>query len=558
MTYENGFQKVRIGDVLKAWGCMTEQQESQALEYQNSHPGIRMGEALVALGFITKRQMVEALAASLKLQVGDVSRMDVNLDAVQKIPMEMSQRYRILGVRIEGDVLTVLTDDPLNYYGLEDVRQTSGMSLHILLCEEELLVNAIRYYYAELNAREAARAANSSQISEMEQMRADDDDTPVVNLLNSLVERAYHSQASDIHVEPFEDRTRVRMRIDGVILEFVTLQKSLHAPLIARIKILSDLDIAERRIPQDGHMRMQVDAQPVNMRVSILPTVFGEKAVIRLLAGNTRIDHRDTFGMERGDYEKLIRMLRLPNGLLYLTGPTGSGKTTTLYMILEELAKGQVNISTIEDPVERNLPGINQCQVNPVAGLTFQTGLRAILRQDPDVIMVGETRDRETAAISVRAAITGHLVLSTLHTRDALSAIVRLEDLGVEPYLAADALAGVVAQRLMRKLCRVCGREVEPDETARRYLGAGVTRIKAPVGCPCCNGTGYSGRIAIHEVVYVDRTMREMIAAHADSREIRRYALEQQGMRTLRESGASLVAGGITSMEELLRVVCDE
>jgi len=492
--------------------------------------------------------------------VGDVAQMNVNLDAVQKIPMEMALRYRMLGVQMEGDTLTVLTNDPLNYYGLEDVRQTSGMHLHVLLCEAKALDNAIRYYYAELKVRQAAWRANRSHLSEMEDLEAEDgdDDAPVINLLDSLVERAYHSHASDIHMEPFEDKTVVRMRIDGVILEFITLRKSLHASLIARIKILSDLDIAERRIPQDGHLRMRVGGEKVNMRISILPTVFGEKAVIRLLAGNIQIDHADTFGMSGLDYVKLVRMLNVPNGLIYLTGPTGSGKTTTLYLILEELAKRQVNISTIEDPVERNLPKINQCQVNNVAGLTFETGLRAILRQDPDIIMVGETRDRETASISVRAAITGHLVLSTLHTRDALSAIVRLEDMGVEPYLVADSLAGVVAQRLIRKLCQKCAKEVEPDEAARRYLGSGVTKIREPVGCPYCNGTGYCGRIAIHEVLYVDRTIREMIAARAGMGEIRQYALEHQGMKTLRESGAKLVADGITSMEELFKVTCDE
>lgn len=556
MDNAKGFRNVRIGDVLKEYGYVNDEQINQALEYQKDHRGVRLGGALVELGFITENQMLEALAARLALRIGDVGEMHVDIRAVQKIPAEMAEKYKMLAVEANGDTLTVLTNDPLNFYGLEDVRQTTGMNLQLLLCGGKALDNAIRYYYSEIKARKAALTANDSQQPEVEEleMEAGDDDTPVINLLNSLIQRAFHNNASDIHIEPFEDKTTVRMRIDGVIVEFVNLQKTLHASLIARIKILSDMDIAERRVPQDGHFRMKVDGHTVNMRVSVIPTVFGEKAVIRLLAGNSHIDYQETYGMHRSDYEKLNRMLRSPNGLIYMTGPTGSGKTTTLYMILNELAKRQVNISTIEDPVERNLEKINQCQVNNMAGMTFENGLRALLRQDPDIIMVGETRDNETASISVRAAITGHLVLSTLHTNDALSAIVRLEDMGVEPYMVANSLVGVVAQRLMRKLCPECAKEVEADDKTREYLGRNIQKIKAPTGCPRCNHTGYSGRVAIHEVVYVDKTLREMIATEAGMEEIKTYAIQKQGMRTLKESGVELVADGVTSMEELVKV----
>ena len=270
--------------------------------------------------------------------------------------------------------------------------------------------------------------------------------------LNSLLDRGYNTNASDIHIEPFEDKTLVRMRIDGTIVDYVTLQRSLHPSLIARIKIMSNLDIAEKRIPQDGHFRIRLEGENVNVRVSVIPTVFGEKAVLRLLSSNSVIAHADQYGMDIKTYRRFQEMLRSPNGIIYLTGPTGSGKTTTLYMILEHLAKRQVNISTIEDPVEKNLARVNQMQVNNTAGLTFDSGLRALLRQDPDIIMVGETRDAETAAISVRAAITGHLVFSTLHTNNAVSSIVRLVDMGLEPYLIANSLVGVVAQRLVRRL----------------------------------------------------------------------------------------------------------
>lgn len=556
MDSVNSFRNVRIGDVLKEYGYVTDEQVGKALEYQKEHKGIRLGGALIELGYITESQMLEALAARLDLKIGDVSQMHIDMEAVQKIPVEMAQRYRMMGVQIQGDTLIVLTNDPLNFYGLEDVRQTAGMNLELLLCEGQALDNAIRYYYAEVKARRAATVANDSQEKEVEELSVEegDDDTPVINLLNSLVQRAYHSNASDVHIEPFEDKTTVRMRIDGVIIDFVTLQKSLHGSLIARIKILGDMDIAERRIPQDGHFRMKIDNQMLNMRISVIPTVFGEKAVIRLLSGNSKIDHSGTFGMRQEDFDKLNKMLRSPNGLIYMTGPTGSGKTTTLYMILGELAKRQVNISTIEDPVEKNLSRINQCQVNNMAGMTFESGLRALLRQDPDIIMVGETRDSETASISVRAAITGHLVLSTLHTNDALSAIVRLEDMGTESYMVANSLVGVVAQRLMRKLCPDCAKEIEADEQTREYLGKNVTKIKVATGCPRCSHTGYRGRIAIHEVLYIDKKLREMIAAETGMEQMKEYALKEQGMMTLKESGAQLVAEGVTTMDELFKV----
>ncbi|MDO5418048.1 MAG: GspE/PulE family protein [Lachnospiraceae bacterium] len=372
-----------------------------------------------------------------------------------------------------------------------------------------------------------------------------------VPLLDELVRRACESQASDIHIEPFEDHAGIRMRLDGALVKIDTLQRSAYLPLIARLKILCEMDIAEHRIPQDGHFRRMVEGEAVNMRVSILPTVFGEKAVIRLLSGNGAIDYAESFGMRPEDSEKLRRMLRSPSGMIYLTGPTGSGKTTTLYLILAELADGTVNISTIEDPVEKNLPDINQCQVNPQAGMTFEKGLRAILRQDPDIIMVGETRDKETAVISARAAITGHLVLSTLHTNDAVSAVVRLEDMGLEPYMAASALNGVVAQRLVRKLCPECAQTVPATEADQKFLGRKLEKIRVPGGCPACSGTGYRGRTAIHEILVVDKTIRRMIADRADLEEIREYARREQGMRTLRECGSELAAEGITSMEEL-------
>lgn len=494
------------------------------------------------------------------LRLAELSQLEVDLAAVERIPEEIAVRYRMLAVRQGSGTLTVLAGDPPNVYGIEEIRQITGMEVEMILCEARTLDNAIRYYYAEVQVQKAVTAANNSQpdVSSEYLLTEGSDETPVVNLLNSLVHRACLNNASDIHVEPFEDKTVIRMRLDGAILPFVSLQKSVHPELIARIKVLGDMDIAERRLPQDGHFRMKLDGQMVNMRVSVMPTVFGEKAVIRLLSGYRNIDYADSFGMQKPDYEKMERMLAVPNGLIYFTGPTGSGKTTTLYMILEKLADRPVNISTIEDPVELNLPGVNQCQVNRMAGMTFETGLRALLRQDPDIIMVGETRDAETAAISVRAAITGHLVFSTLHTNDAVSAIVRLEDMGMEPYLVANALAGVVAQRLMRKLCPDCAEEIQADDQICTCLGRQVQKIRVAKGCMNCNHTGYRGRIAIHEILYIDKTIRRMITERESIDKIREYARKEQGMTTLRDSGARLVAEGITTMEEWTKVTCYE
>ncbi|WP_249303514.1 GspE/PulE family protein [Qiania dongpingensis] len=555
---DKNIRNLRIGDVLKEYGYISDAQIEAALAYQKEHRNTRMGSALVELGYITERQVLEALSECLSLRLVEVSNVDVDVEAVESIPRPLAEKYEMLAVRQAEGVLTVLLNDPMNFYGIEDIRQLTGMQLEICLCELSALKKAIKYYYAEVEARDAAKIANQSfenqQLEEIDVEEEGDDDTPVINLLNRLIRRAYSTNASDIHIEPFEEKTIVRMRIDGVIVEYVTLQKSLHGSLIARIKILGNMDIAERRIPQDGHFRQKVEGEYVNIRVSVIPTVFGEKAVLRLLTGNARVDYPATYGMGEEDFLKMQRMLQSPNGIIYFTGPTGSGKTTTLYMILEELSKRSVNISTIEDPVEKNLQKVNQMQVNNQAGLTFETGLRALLRQDPDIIMVGETRDVETAAISVRAAITGHLVFSTLHTNDAASSIVRLEDMGLQPYMVSSSLVGIIAQRLMRKVCPDCGEHIVPTEEERQILGEDVKTIRQAKGCPLCNYTGYRGRTAIHEIIQIDRTMRKMIQDGASVEEIQDYAVMEQGMRTLRECGINLVKDGITTVEELKKV----
>ena len=551
-------KNLRIGEILEEKGYVTGEQMSQALAYQKEHREMRVGQILMELGFVTENQVLEALANRLNLEIVEVSQIQVNLQAVGMISRELAEKNLFLPVSLKGKVLGLVTNDPLNYFALEEVKQQTGCQLEIYLSEEVPLRKAISYYYAEVNARNAAEQANvgfaTTEELEIEDLDDSNDEAPIIRLLNSLIERAIKTEASDIHIEPFEKETKVRMRIDGVIMEYVTIQRNIHAPLIARIKILSNLDIAEKRIPQDGHFRVKINDSFVNIRVSVLPTVFGEKAVLRIMAATGHLEHADHFGMDDFSYNQFFPMLNYPNGIIYITGPTGSGKSTTLYMVLEYLSGRHVNISTIEDPVEKNLPDINQTQVNPVAGLTFDVGLRALMRQDPDIIMVGETRDGETAGTSVRAAITGHMVLSTLHTNDAVSSIVRLEDMGVETYLVANSLVGLVAQRLVRKVCPHCARQMETTEQERLFLGEDVRVVTRGTGCTKCNNTGYKGRIAVHEILAINNDIRRMIINHTTIEEITRYAREVQHMRTLKESGLILVKEGKTTPEELFKI----
>lgn len=551
---------LRIGEILEERGYVNAAQMQEALAYQKEHRDRRVGQILIELNFVTEQQVLEALASRLEVEIVDVASQHVDLEAVGMVDKELAEKNLFLPLSVNNGTMVLVTNDPLNYFALEEVRQQTGCFLQILLSEEQPLRQAISYYFAEVGAKQAATEVNvdfgPEELDDLDLTELDrlEEEAPIIHLLNSLVERAIKSNASDIHIEPFERETKIRMRIDGVIMEYVNIQRNVHQPLIARIKIMANLDIAEKRIPQDGHFRVKTENGPVNIRVSLLPTVFGEKAVLRLLVSSGELDHAGQFGMDDESYRRFLPMLNSNNGIVYITGPTGSGKSTTLYMVLEYLSKRKVNISTIEDPVEKNVPGINQTQVNPVAGLTFESGLRALLRQDPDVIMVGETRDGETAEISVRAAITGHVVLSTLHTNDAASSIVRLQDMGVETYLVANSLVGMVAQRLMRKVCPNCRQEIETTPEERKILGRDVTKISRGRGCAQCNHTGYRGRIAIHEIITVDSTLRRMISNQASMEEIVAYAKEYQNMRTLRDCALEMVREGISTPEELLKV----
>lgn len=552
-------KQLPIGEVLKEYGYVSEEQIQIALEAQKKDRSKRLGEHLIALGFVSERQILEALSDKLAEPLVSLDGIDFDINAVKKIPEAMAQKYNVIGYAFSDNVLTVATSDPLNYYGLEDVRLVSGCRINVSLATKSDIQIAIEKYYSDVDTLNLVDNLDDDLINDVEDdldlFNAQEDDTPVVKLLNSLLIRGYNNNASDIHIEPFENKLHVRMRIDGMLVDYLDLNKNIQAALIVRVKILSNMDIAEKRVPQDGHFMGVIDGIELNMRVSVIPTIFGEKIVLRYLNSNSPIDRLDTFGMNEENYKKITHMMSMPHGIIYVTGPTGSGKTTTLYMILERLAKGQINISTIEDPVEKKLNRINQMQVNNMSGLTFDKGLRALMRQDPDVIMVGETRDTETAEISVRAAITGHLVVSTLHTNDAVSTIVRLEEMGIESYMVANSLVGVVAQRLMRKVCPYCKKQVETTLNDRLSLQEGIKYITVGTGCPHCNQTGYKGRIAIHEIIEIDSNVRKMISNKEDIDDIMKYLVEEQNVETLKDQALQLVKEGITTIEEYNKII---
>ncbi len=552
-------QNLPIGEVLKEYGYVTEEQIQQALEFQKNQTGkkMRLGQLLQEMGFVTEGQVLLALGQKLDLQIVNIEEYEVNIDIVAKLPKSIAEKYCAIPLSEHGERMQLAVSDPLNFYAQEDIRQIVDMPLEIFLCEAPKIRKAIEYYYAEISTKQAANRANiSAEEIVVPELNADDadDDVPIIKMINSLLVRGYSTNASDIHIEPAKDYTRVRMRIDGSMVDYLILQKQLHNSVVARIKIMSNLDIAEKRLPQDGSYHAIHDGIEISMRVSILPTTHGEKIVMRYLVSDTKIDRMSNFGMNEHSYNLIMKMLSAPNGIVYITGPTGSGKTTTLYMVLQYLSQRAVNISTIEDPVEKDLPNITQTSVNLAAGMTFSVGLRALLRQDPDIIMIGETRDLETAEISVRSAITGHLVVSTLHTNDAISSIVRLEDMGVPPYLLANSVVGLVAQRLVRKVCQFCAYETDATPEDIAIIGEGIPKIKRGKGCKVCNNIGYKGRVSIHEMVYIDKKLKRMIAKGVDTQEMVQYAKESQGMKSLVDSAIELVKEGITTPEEVMKV----
>lgn len=551
---------IPIGEVLKEYGYISEEQLQEALILQKEDRSKKLGEHLINMGAISELQMLTALSEKLHEPLVDLNSISIDVNAVAKIPDTLAEKYNIIATSMEANILTIATNDPLNFYALEDIRLVTNMDLNVTLAQKKDIASSIDYYYSEIKAKSAVESANADanifELNENELFNTEEDDTPVVKLLNTLLNKGYTVSASDIHIEPFEKKAMIRMRIDGMMVEYMQLSKNLHNALVVRTKILSNLDIAEKRVPQDGHFMVNNGGIVMNLRVSVIPTIYGEKIVLRYLNSNSPIVNANQYGMSKENYKKMQEMIAMPHGIIYITGPTGSGKTTTLYMVLEDIAQKAVNISTIEDPVERHIDRINQMQVNNISGLTFESGLRALLRQDPDVMMVGETRDNETAAISVRAAVTGHLVLSTLHTNDAIGAIVRLEDMGIEPYMVANSVVGIVAQRLMRTICPHCAKQgkTTPEEVA--MIGEPLEYVSKGEGCHHCNNTGYKGRIGIHEIIMIDKQLRKMISDGENIDKMYDYVVKAQKVESLKDAALRLLKEGKTTVEEMYKITC--
>jgi type IV pilus assembly protein PilB len=537
---------------------ITENDLQEALKIQKE-TGNKIGEVLIERGFITEDDLLQALEIQLGIQRIYLDMITVDRKAVKMISESLAKKYNVFPVQfIEGKLL-VLMNDPLNIIAEDDVRIASGYEVKIALCGKAEIAQAISKYYSEDYMKKTAEEfRNQEKINEVleEELSEDIKNAPAVKLVDSIIQNAVRSKASDIHIEPFENRVCVRYRIDGALQKQFDSPKEPLAGLITRIKIMGNMDIAEKRIPQDGRIFTRVDDENVDLRVSVLPTVNGEKIVIRILDKSAFNVDKSVLGIADDDLDKINKIINKPHGIVLVTGPTGSGKSTTLYSLLRDLNKEDKNIITVEDPVEFSMDGINQVNVNAKAGLTFASGLRSILRQDPDIVMLGEIRDTETAEIAVRAAITGHLVLSTIHTNDAPSSIVRLKDMGVAPYLVSSALVGIIAQRLIRKLCIHCKEEYIASDYEKEILGVPKYQdltLYRKVGCSRCSNTGYKGRVGIYEVMEINREIRDLINADKPLEEITNAAL-RNNMKTLNKSAMNVVLNGNSTVEELLRV----
>lgn len=556
-------KRKRLGDLLVDSGKITKEQLIWALKRQ-AQTGGRLGEILVKENLVSEDDVLTVLEIQLGFPRVHLEFIEISEEAVNKLPEHLARNYNIIPIRIENNRIKVVMSDPFNILALDDIRLVTGMEPEVILDTTSSIVEAINKSYtkqhAEKMAKELSVNDNKAKEEETEEFALEGEeltkDAPIVKLVDTIIENAVRIKASDIHIEPYEKYVRVRCRVDGELQKMLIIPKDSHGALITRIKILSNLNIAEKRIPQDGRVLSHVDGKDIDLRVSILPTVNGEKVVIRILARNTFLLEKSALGLYEDDMEKLDRILANPYGIVLVTGPTGSGKSTTLYTVLSDLNKINTNIVTVEDPVEFLIDGINQVNVNVKAGMTFAAGLRSILRQDPDVIMIGEIRDGETAEIAIRSAITGHVVLSTLHTNDAPSTMARLVDMGIEPYLVATSVNGVIAQRLVRKICPKCEVQYEASDYEKELLGIPqekVLYLRNGMGCPHCNNSGYKGRMGIYEIMEVNREVRDCITKGATADETRDVAI-RNGMNTLRKSCVRKVLEGVTTMEELMRV----
>lgn len=564
-------KNIPTGQLLVESGFITPDQLNVALSKQKDKlenpDGLKLGDMLLKLGYISETQLVHALSTRLKVAFVDLTTTKIDIEAVKKIPEAIARKHVCLAYRMNSGRLYVATNDPINFYIFEELKVTTGMEIHAMLATKSSILDTIGRAYSQSNVSgvvdelnkeyDASKAIRQAESQEEQESEERVDNAPIVKLVNSLVETAFRRGASDIHIEPFRDRTRIRMRLDGDLSEQMAVKPAVHASLVTRLKILGGMNIAEKRVPLDGRFGMKVDGMTVDLRVSSIPTVYGEKVVVRLMTNaNDRARHITDLGMTDYNYEMFKQIIRCPHGVMLVTGPTGSGKSTTLYATLGELSRPNVNIVTVEDPVEKKMDGVNQVQINAKAGMTFAAALRSILRQDPDIIMVGEIRDGETADIAIRAAITGHLVLSTLHTNDAAGTILRLVDMGIAPYMVASSLIGVIAQRLVRLLCENCRERIPLNDPADLRLVGSDRPIfiygQHPGGCRDCGHTGFKGRTAIHEIIVTSNDIKEIISNSGTAEQIQSQAVKN-GTKLLRKNVAEMVLAGKTTMDELVR-----
>lgn len=555
-------QRSFLGTQLIKLGKITSEQLEKALEQQKimrekGKKG-RLGQILVDMGFCTQDDVAHAMAKKSGSVYYSLNTFSIDINAMNLITPDMSIKYQAIGIGFEGNRLLVALMNPNDLIALDDLRILTGYEIQPVVVPDKELIAAIKKYSQDSSDIESENESDEIEIID----ENPEDDKPAVILANQIFNMAVNAEASDVHIEPQEKQTRVRFRIDGVLHEIMQQPSRIHAPLVSRIKVLANMDIAERRIPQDGRITLKINGKTIDVRVASLPSAYGEKLTLRLLNRDSRLITLRELGFPKSQLKAYEEVIRKPYGFILITGPTGSGKSTTLYASLAQLNSTEKNIITLEDPVERRMEGINQIQMNAKAGMTFASGLRSILRSDPDIIMVGEIRDFETAKIAVESALTGHLVLSTLHTNDSAGAISRLGDMGVERYLTASALVGVVAQRLMRVLCPTCKRaySISRDELLSAVsdfpLDEGENKIELyrARGCMDCNNTGYKGRIGIYEFLPADENMQRLIMTGASTNEISQYAIDK-GMISMRRDGLLKVKHGISTLEELLRVI---
>lgn len=554
-------QRKRMGDMLLAEGVCTEEQIDEALVTARED-GMKLGEKLVQLGYVTEDNIAQVLSNQLHIERINLSEAYIDESFIKLVQGDLLRKYSMIPVCYDKERMNLVKlamSDPMDMAAMDEFSIITGLQAEPLIATKLDIDTALDRFYADAETAQAVERFKQEHKEEVEEVTLNNqrvDNSPVVLLVRSMLEQAARQGASDIHIEALEKVVRVRFRIDGVLHERFRYDIDMLPALVARIKIVGGMDISEKRKPQDGRISMMVDHNEYDIRVSVLPTVYGEKCVMRLAQKNALSKEKSQLGLSAEDERDFDNLLKNPNGILLVTGPTGSGKTTTLYTVLHELNREEVNIITVEDPVEANINGVNQVQVNPKAELTFASALRSILRQDPDIIMVGEIRDGETAGIAVQASITGHLVVSTLHTNSSAGAITRLMDMGVESYLLADSVFGVIAQRLVRRLCPECKKEKATDALENVQLGIKKEEkrtIYEPCGCEKCGHTGYAGRIGVYEILRITPRVKNAIHQGAATDEIRDVAMKE-GMRTLQMSAARLVLQGVTSMNEMLRI----